>query len=138
MASRFFARPGQRRPNRKHFFRARGETVSRHVYSARRGGGHCEAGVYFDHAELRTLFSVYSRRVVSGEWRDYALDSDGRRAVFSAFRHSLALPHCTVEKLGRGAGFRLWRSDRGRIEARSIAEVLAALDTGPRLIARNG
>lgn len=101
----------------------------------RRGAG--EAEVYFDRAEIRVLLDLYSRRVVSGEWRDYALDHDGGRAVFSVFRHSLALPHCTVEKLARGAGFRLWLRGQGRIEAQNIAEVLAALDAGPRLIARN-
>ncbi len=103
----------------------------------RRGGGGFEGAVYFDRAEIRRLFRLYSRRVISGEWRDYALDHDGSRAVFAAFRHSLSLPHCTVEKLGRGRGFRLWRSGQGRMEARSLDEVLAALESDPRLIACN-
>ena len=111
--------------------------MSRNSSLARRRPLGCEAGIYFDRSELRVLLDLYNRRVAGGEWRDYALHHDGRRAVFAAFRHSLALPHCTVEKLARGAGFRLWRRGRGWLEARSLQEVMAALDGGPRLVVRS-
>jgi hypothetical protein len=42
----------------------------------------------FTRPELRQLLDVYSRRVASGEWRDYAIDFHGSVAVFSVFRHS--------------------------------------------------
>ncbi|MGB0577084.1 MAG: DUF2794 domain-containing protein, partial [Alphaproteobacteria bacterium] len=32
------------------------------------------APVYFTKAELNQLLSHYSRRVISGEWKDYAID----------------------------------------------------------------
>ena len=44
--------------------------------------------VFFDRQELRQLLDVYSRRVASGEWHDYAMDQRGNCAVFSIFRHS--------------------------------------------------
>ena len=107
-----------------------GRAVHRLPLSAARAPG----GVSFDRTEIRLLLRLYGRRVESGEWRDYALSADGRHAVFSAFRSSLAMPACTIEKLARG-GFCLWRRDRGRLETRSFAELLAALEQGPRRIA---
>ncbi|MCP4330037.1 MAG: DUF2794 domain-containing protein [Alphaproteobacteria bacterium] len=59
--------------------------------------------VFFDRRELSKLLNVYSRRVISGEWRDYAIDHDGRRAVFSVFRNSAEMPVFSVAKEARGA-----------------------------------
>jgi Protein of unknown function (DUF2794) len=109
------------------------------VVQGHRGGGGARGEVYFDRQELRVLLDLYSQRVISGEWRDYALAHDGQRAVFAAFQSSLANPQCTVEKLARGA-FRLTRRTRrgsSRLTARSFAEVLRALNSGPRLVARS-
>ena len=33
--------------------------------------------VFFNRQELRQLLEVYSRRVVAGEWKDYAIDHHG-------------------------------------------------------------
>ena len=44
--------------------------------------------VTFDRQELRQLLDVYSRRVASGEWKDYAIDMGNGSAVFSIFRHT--------------------------------------------------
>jgi hypothetical protein len=46
--------------------------------------------VFFDRRELSKLLNLYSRRVISGEWRDYAIDHDGSRVVFSVYRNSAA------------------------------------------------
>ena len=60
--------------------------------------------VSFDKRELRELMGVYSRRVASGEWRDYAIDHDAGMAVFSIFRSAYELPLYRVAKIaGRSA-----------------------------------
>lgn len=53
---------------------------------------------FFDRNELNQLLSLYSRRVASGEWRDYAIDHRGGCAVFSVFRHTHAAPVYTIAK----------------------------------------
>ena len=55
--------------------------------------------VHFTRAELNQLLQLYSRRVASGEWRDYAIDHDTLRARFMVFRHRLAGPTFTIVKL---------------------------------------
>ena len=60
--------------------------------------------VSFDKRELRQLMGVYSRRVASGEWRDYAIDHEAGMAVFSIFRSAYELPLYRVAKIaGRSA-----------------------------------
>ncbi len=60
--------------------------------------------VFFSRQELRQLLEVYSRRVASGEWRDYAIDHYGQDAVFSVFRHSFDSPLFAVAKSKSGKG----------------------------------
>ncbi|RMD61144.1 MAG: DUF2794 domain-containing protein [Alphaproteobacteria bacterium] len=59
---------------------------------------------FFDRNELNQLLSLYSRRVASGEWRDYAIDQRGGSAVFSVFRHSHAAPLFRIAKRASGKG----------------------------------
>ena len=67
--------------------------------------------VSFNRNELRELLNEYSRRVASGEWRDYAIDFKRDRAVFSVFRHTAEHPLYSIEKLpGKGGG--TWRLRR--------------------------
>lgn len=54
--------------------------------------------VFFTRHELNRLLSLYSRRVMSGEWRDYAIDLSGGMAVFSVFRHSHERPLFAISK----------------------------------------
>lgn len=87
--------------------------------------------VYFNQQELRELLDVYSRRVVTGEWRDYAIDHQVGMAVFSIFRHSCDAPLFRVAKLaGRGGGDEyMIVSGRERLKSgSSIAEVLTLFD----------
>lgn len=55
--------------------------------------------VSFNKAELRRILDVYTRRVASGEWRDYAIDHEAGMAVFSIFRHTSEAPLYRVAKL---------------------------------------
>ena len=90
--------------------------------------------VYFSRPEIRELLDLYTRRVVAGEWRDYAIGGERDRAVFSVFKHSLACPLYTIEKLSHGAGYRLSSRGRRLKQGQSISDVLAALDCLPRLV----
>jgi hypothetical protein len=54
--------------------------------------------VSFDRQELNTILNVYGRKVAAGEWRDYALDMEKDRAVFSVFRRTSELPIYRIEK----------------------------------------
>jgi hypothetical protein len=93
--------------------------------------------VSFDRNELRELLNEYSRRVAAGEWRDYAIDFTRDRAVFSVFRHTAEHPLYSIEKVpGKGGG--VWRLRRGpeRLKhSRNLADVLAAIERRPRLVA---
>jgi hypothetical protein len=44
--------------------------------------------VYFTRGELNQLLGLYSRHVIRGVWRDYAIDHRDGMAVFSVFRHT--------------------------------------------------
>jgi hypothetical protein len=54
--------------------------------------------VRFDRRELAQILRVYGRMVSAGEWRDYAIDFLGDRAVFSVFRHASEVALYTIEK----------------------------------------
>jgi hypothetical protein len=54
--------------------------------------------VSFNRTELKQIFSIYGRRVAEGEWRDYAIDMLGDRAVFSVYRHTCDQPLYRIEK----------------------------------------
>lgn len=54
--------------------------------------------VFFSRAELDQLLQIYSRQVMRGAWRDYAIDQRDGVATFSIFRHSLESPLFTVVK----------------------------------------
>ena len=62
--------------------------------------------VCFDRLELNTILNVYGRRVADGEWRDYALDMEKDRAVFSIFRRSSEMPIYRIEKNPKLAKYR--------------------------------
>lgn len=58
---------------------------------------------FFSRAELDQLLQLYSRQVMRGLWRDYAIDQRDGTASFSVFRHSLESPLYTVVKTGPDA-----------------------------------
>ncbi len=60
--------------------------------------GHPSRPIFFDRIELNQLLSLYSQRVISGEWRDYAIDQNEGTANFSVFRHSHDSPVFTISK----------------------------------------
>jgi hypothetical protein len=52
----------------------------------------------FTRPELNLLLSIYSRRVIAGDWKAYAIDYEGGVAQFSIFSHARAQPLYTVIK----------------------------------------
>lgn len=92
--------------------------------------------VRFDRDEFRQLMDCYSRRVMTGEWKDYALDVYGPVAVFSIFRHSLEAPAYAVAKRrnGKDDEFILRSGKRTLKRARALQDVLSVFDKPLRLI----
>ncbi len=91
--------------------------------------------VYFTRSELSQLLTLYSGRVASGEWKDYAIDHAIGIAVFSIFRHSQDRPvYAIAKQVGpRGADYEVFDS-KGKINrAVSLNEALAVFEREPAL-----
>src|SRR5690606_10999380 len=59
--------------------------------------------VYFTRNELNQLLSLYSRRVIGGEWKDYAIDQGRGMSAFSIYRDSSTRPAFTIYKYANGS-----------------------------------
>jgi len=73
--------------------------------------------LHFTRAEFHRLLGLYSMRVMTGEWRDYAFSFGPAIASFFIFRHSLENPLFVISKLdprGRGKQGRFLVSSRGQ------------------------
>jgi hypothetical protein len=96
--------------------------------------------VAFDRRELNALLSLYSRQVMRGEWRDYAIDQDTRHAAFSIFRRSSDRPIFTVCKFADGThadgDYVLYNGRTAVKRGRTIAEALAWFDRNLKLVSR--
>jgi hypothetical protein len=84
--------------------------------------------VYFTRGELNLLLGLYSRHVIRGVWRDYAIDHRDGMAVFSVFRHTQEGPLYRIVKAApggsRSAEFTLYKGrERLRI-CRSLPDAL--------------
>jgi len=92
--------------------------------------------VFFDRQELRELLDLYSRRVASGEWRDYAIDQYGPMAVFSIFRHSFDQPLFAIAKRasGKGCDYVVFSGRQKLKHGSTIREALAVLERQLRLL----
>lgn len=92
----------------------------------------------FQRRELDTLIQLYSSRVGTGEWRDYAIDMLKDRAVFSVFKRASEVPIYTIEKqpkLARRQGEWSVINANGLILKRGhdLATVLKVLKKEPKL-----
>lgn len=59
--------------------------------------------LYFTRAELNQLLGIYSRNVIRGIWRDYAIDHRDGQALFSVFRHTHESAIFTIVKSAGGS-----------------------------------
>jgi Protein of unknown function (DUF2794) len=93
---------------------------------------------YFNRAELNQLLSVYSRHVIRGEWRDYAIDHRDGFAVFSIFRHSQESPAFSVMKYAGGGSrsgeFQVYSGRRRLSASKSLADALQIFRARPSLV----
>ncbi len=60
--------------------------------------GPAQNNVTFNRLELNRILNLYGRMVADGEWRDYAIDFQKDRAVFSVFRRASEVPIYRIEK----------------------------------------
>ncbi len=93
--------------------------------------------VLFDKRELRQLLGCYSRRVMAGEWRDYAIDLGPKGAVFSVFRHTADHPLFSIVKLaaGRDKGCFLLASGAAVLRrAHTVGDLVRLIESKPRLV----
>jgi hypothetical protein len=116
------------------------EPVRRRGGSPPGGDGGRGPAEFFNRHELNRILQVYSRRVMSGEWLDYALAWDERGAVFSIFGAASSLPVYAVIKRPRHLrkqGGRYQIVTRGRVLRTdpSIDGALRVLERqAPRLV----
>ena len=54
--------------------------------------------ISFNRRELNQILRVYGRMVADGEWRDYAMDFQKDKAIFSIFRRTSEMPLYRIEK----------------------------------------
>jgi hypothetical protein len=94
--------------------------------------------LFFNRHEMNQLLSLYSRRVSSGEWRDYAIDHRPGGAFFSVFRHSQEQPIFTIAKCLTGADrpaeYVLLNGHRRLATTRSIEEILGNFEIRLRVV----
>jgi hypothetical protein len=93
--------------------------------------------VSFDRRELSRLLSLYSPRVASGEWRDYAIDFRPGMAIFSIFRHTAEQPLFAIAKVPAGAsqgGYMVYNGPRKLAHGDSLEDVLAIFERKLRLL----
>ena len=93
--------------------------------------------VYFNRSELNLLLGLYSRHVIRGEWRDYAIDHRDGAAVFSIFRRTQEGPSFSIVKsAGSGAqGDYVVYAGRRKLKAGiNLGELLQVFRTRPSLV----
>lgn len=94
--------------------------------------------VTFNRDEFRKLLDFYSRRVMTGEWKDYAIDANGPVAVFSVFKSSLETPVYAIAKRrnGKNDEFIVRSGQRTLRRARNLDDVLSVFDKPLKLVDR--
>lgn len=94
--------------------------------------------VCFSRFELNRLLSIYSRRVIKGEWKDYAIDLSNGSAAFSIFAGATASPIYTIVKYAhpqKGTGEYIVYDGKRRLKrGSSITDVLDILERELRLV----
>ena len=97
------------------------------------------AQVTLSRRELDRILDLYGRKVAAGEWRDYAIDFEKERAIFSVFRRACEMPIYRIEKnprLARRQGAYSVVSVTGLILKRGheLERVLRVLDPSLSLV----
>ena len=98
----------------------------------------------FTRTELNRLLSLYSSRVICGDWRDYAISHTPGAAMFAMFKSSSELPLYVITKLETKGQHRTGRARKGRYvvssrqavlkQSDNLEDVLAVFDRPVRLV----
>jgi hypothetical protein len=106
-----------------------------------RPGGKAQKGEagFFDRHELHQILQLYSRKVMAGEWRDYAIGGDDAGAVFAVYGNSSPEPLYRIAKrlkpARRQARYQVSVGNRVVQSEQSLAAVLRLLEgRRPRLV----
>jgi hypothetical protein len=87
--------------------------------------------VFFSRTELTQLLSLYTRQVMRGEWRDYAIDQRDGAVIFSMFRRSQEMPIFAVVKtppgVSRQGDYTLVSAGQKIATCTTLVDVLARL-----------
>jgi hypothetical protein len=96
--------------------------------------------VYFTRNELNQLLSIYSRRVIGGEWKDYAIDQGRGMSAFSIYKSTHTQPAYTIYKYAKGSHRRgdYVVGSGGNIlnRSKSLGDALSVLDRQLRLVGK--
>ncbi|MFT5439072.1 MAG: hypothetical protein ACI9MJ_000933 [Alphaproteobacteria bacterium] len=129
--------------NRGHQTETIGGMVARHMIKVVKISDHRRKKappVYFSRIELNQLLSLYSRRVISGEWKDYAIDHGRGMSAFSIYRDSKAHSAFTIYKYESGShrsgDYVLGTGGNVVKRGRTLLEVLAPIERELRLVSR--
>jgi hypothetical protein len=103
------------------------------------GSGAKAHQIFFDRDELNRILSLYSQRVIAGEWRDYAIELERDGAVFAIYRRTCDGPIYRIVKRARAAlrPTRYLVTAGGRVlrYGRSLDSVIEVLERPrPRLV----
>jgi len=93
--------------------------------------------VSFDKRELSRLLGLYSMRVATGEWRDYAIDFRPGIAIFSIFRHTAEQPLYAIAKVpggGSGASYVVYNGPRKLAHGETLEDVLRVFERKLKLL----
>ena len=83
--------------------------------------------VFFQKDELRRLMNLYSSRVMTGEWKDYAIDFGQGMATFTVFKHTFDSPVYSMVKIRRRTGGEEWLVLSGKERLKRTSSLESAL-----------
>ncbi len=94
--------------------------------------------MHFSRPELNRLLSIYSRRVISGDWKAYAIDHRDGVALFSVFEHAKARPIYTIAKFAdcshRDGDYLVTSAGRRLRRGKDLGEIVTVLEHKFRLV----
>lgn len=93
--------------------------------------------VSFEKRELSRLLGLYSMRVATGEWRDYAIDFRPGMAIFSIFRHTAEQPLYAIAKIpgaGSGGSYVVYNGPRKLAHGDTLEDVLRVFERKLRIL----
>ncbi len=92
----------------------------------------------FTRPELDLLLSLYSRRVIAGVWKAYAIDHEGGIAQFSIFSHARARPLYTIVKRRRSSdrspSYMVLKENAKIAQSDNLSGALAVFDRDLKLV----